>query len=69
MAFSYSPLDLYYSFSAIVRNDQLNEEKKKGLNEFMIIERETEKMFKFLRNTSNSYWTSINKPELRIYFP
>ena len=59
MAFSYSPLDLYYSFSAIVRNDQLNEEKKKGLNDFMIIKRETEKMFKFLRNTFDYSWTGI----------
>ena len=59
MAFSYSPLDLYYSFSAIVRNDQMNEERMKGLNDFMIIKRETEKMFKFLRNTFNYSWTGI----------
>ena len=37
MAFSYSPFDLYYSFSMRIRNDQLNEEKKKGFNVYFIV--------------------------------
>ena len=64
MAFSYPPLDLYYSFSMKIRNDQLNEEKKKGFNDYVIVKREVEQMFKFLRNTIKYSWNGY----IQFYF-
>lgn len=56
MAFYYSPLDLYYSISISVRNDQLNAKKLEGLNDYLIVKEEINKMFKFLRNTIKYSW-------------
>ena len=56
MAFYYSPLDLYYSISISIRNDQLNDKKLEGLNDYLIVKEEINKMFKFLRNTIKYSW-------------
>lgn len=56
MAFYYSPLDLYYSISISIRNDQLNAKKLEGLNDYLIVKEEINKMFKFLRNTIKYSW-------------
>ena len=64
MAFYYSPLDLYYSFSMRIKNYQLNEEKKKGYNDYIIVKREVEEMFKFLRNTIKYSWSNY----IQFYF-
>ena len=56
MAFYYSPLDLYYSISISIRNDQLNNKKLEGLNDYLIVKEEINKMFKFLRNTIKYSW-------------
>lgn len=60
MAFSYPPLDLYYAITLSIKNDELKEQKDKGMDDFTIVKNQLVSMICHLNNKIRYSWYGIN---------